>query len=323
MVRLIHKTKIASIATLAVAAPAVLASISMPAHADNPQNVDFNVNVAEVLTVSITDPASWASGELSNKVGDKYVSNLLRNKVNVSASTNNAVGVTVSMYTENTNLVNQTNNSYTIPTLASQTVASSFPVNYWGYSKDDTVSGSDSANYYPLTSSASPIRLFSTVGTASTGSGSQDVYFGAKADNTEQSGTYAQTVYFVAVTDTVDSETNPEVPINPAEPSTVDEIAEYKPTTGSTSYTRRYSSNTGSTTPNPNPVSGDTKTNRTEVSKGDTTNSYAAAQGVTTKSGIDGGSSVAVALGVASAVAATSGILFFVAAKRRKDDEDE
>ena len=322
MVRLIHKTKIASAVTLAVAAPVAVANIIAPAYADNPQNVDFNVNVTEVLTVSITDPASWASGELSNKVGDRYVSDLLRNKVNVSASTNNPVGVTVSMYTNNTNLVNQANNTITIPTLASTTTAGNFPTNYWGYSLNDNGSNTE-ANYGALTTSASPIRVFTTVGTASTSSGSQDIYFGAKADDTKDSGTYEQTVYFAAVTGTI-TEDNPEVPVNPAPatPDPIDNNPSYDSTVGSTNgtttYTTRTTSGTGTSS-----TSGKTKTTTTEVSSGNTTSSYAAAQGVTTKSGIDGGSSVAIALGVASAVAATSGIFFFVAAKRRKDDDDE
>lgn len=313
MVRSIHKIKIASIATLAVATPAlVLASM---AKADNPQNVDFNVNVAEVLTVSITDPASWASGDLSyNSTSGKYESNLLTNKVTVSAVTNNAIGVTVSMYADDTNLINQTNNSNTIATLSGATTSAAFPVNAWGYSTDD------GSNYGAMTTSTTPVQVLSTVGTASTSNGTKDVYFGARANNDKLSGTYKQTVYFAAVTGTIDTD-NPVVPVNPSQPDPVNNTPTYQPTAGvgtggQTRYTSRSTAGSGSTA---------TKTTTTEVSKGDTTSSYAPAHGVTTStsSSIDGTSSLATALGVAAGVAAVSGISFFVLAKRKKDDDED
>lgn len=312
MVRSIHKIKIASVVGLTAIAPVAAANMVIPSA--KAQDVDFNVNVAEVLTVSITDPASWASGDLVNPGdNDTMVSDLLQNKVTVSAVTNNATGVTVSMYTPNTNLVNQLVSSQTIPTLASSTTAANFPVNRWGYSLDD------GANYSAITESAS--QIFTTVGSASTSSGSEDIYFGAKADNTKSSGTYAQTVYFAAVTGTIDSGDNPSIPDNPSNPVPVDNTPTYSPTTGNpatgqTAYTRRTTSGSGT-----DPVSGAKKTTTTEVSKGDTRSSYQPAQGVTTKSNIDSGSSLATALGVAAGVAAVSGAAFFVAAKRRKDDE--
>lgn len=312
MVRSIHKIKIASVVGLTAIAPVAAANMVIPSA--KAQDVDFNVSVAEVLTVSITDPASWASGDLVNSGdNDTMVSDLLQNKVTVSAVTNNATGVTVSMYTPNTNLVNQLVSSQTIPTLASSTTAANFPVNRWGYSLDD------GANYSAITTSAS--QIFTTVGSASTSSGSEDIYFGAKADNTKSSGTYAQTVYFAAVTGTIDSGDNPSIPSNPSNPVPVDNTPTYNPTTGNpatgqTAYTSRTTSGSGT-----DPVSGAKKTTTTEVSKGDTRSSYQPAQGVTTKSNIDSGSSLATALGVAAGVAAVSGAAFFVAAKRRKDDE--
>ncbi|MBR3324171.1 hypothetical protein IKG24_01360 [Candidatus Saccharibacteria bacterium] len=316
MVRSIHKIKIASAVALTTAVPTLaLVATSVPVKAsDDQENVNFNVNVAEVLTVSITDPASWASGDL-HQSGSAMVSDLLQNKVTVSAMTNNATGVTVSMYTPNTNLVNQSTSSQTIPTLTSATTAANFPVNRWGYSLDG------GANYNAITKSAS--QVFTTVGTSSTSSGSEDIYFGAKADNTKKSGTYAQTVYFAAVTGTIDSG-NPKIPTDPSTPDPINNNPSYdsntgNPATGQTTYTRRTTSGSGSS-----PVSGAKKTTTTEVSKGDTRSSYQPAQGVTTttsSSSIDGSSSLATALGVAAGVAAVSGAAFFVAAKRRKDDE--
>lgn len=326
MIRSIHKIKMASVTALTASAPILaLAAISVPVKADNPQNVDFNVNVSEVLTVSITDPASWASGDLTNAgENNTLVSDLLRNKVTVSAVTNNATGVTVSMYTNNTNLINQAASSQTIPTLGETYTAGNFPINAWGYSIDDTAAGTTSANYNALSTTAQ--QIFTTVGTADVTTGSQDVFFGAKADSTKKSGTYAQTVYFSAVTGTIDTDPDPENPLNPTNPSTpspVDNTPTYanntgNPATGQTVYTRRTTSGSGTS-----PVSGATKTTTSEVSKGDTRNSYSNPAGVTTTSTPDSSSSLAVALGVAAGVAAVSGLAFFVAAKRRKDDDEE
>ena len=140
MVRSIHKINIIFIITLLIGAVAVLQNGSS-VNAGT-ENVDFNVNVTEALTVSISTPTSWASGD----TGD-----LLRNKVTVSALTNNNNGVTVSMYAPNTNLVNTTDSSYYIETFSNDTyTTSTFPTNAWGYSLTDTVAGID-ASYLPMT----------------------------------------------------------------------------------------------------------------------------------------------------------------------------
>ena len=95
MVRSTHKTNIIFI-SLITALSLILAgsSMSTPVSATDPQ-VTFNVNLTEVLTVSITNPTSWATGATDT---------LLRNKVTVSALTNNYYGATVSMYAADTAL---------------------------------------------------------------------------------------------------------------------------------------------------------------------------------------------------------------------------
>lgn len=313
MVRLYNnKTKIASAVTLAVIAPvAILASQSSNVSAED---VTFNVDIPEVITMSIAEPETWASGNINT---------LLKNKVTVSARTNNSVGVTVSMYATNTNLVNQANSSYTIPTLTGSYSTSNFPANYWGYSVNSAQSSDDSGTYSPLSSSA--IGVFSsTTGTEA----SRDVYFGAKADSTKPSGTYAQTVYFTAVTGTVNTET-PVIPTppTPATPDPTSDEATYDSTVGATNSSNTVIGSTTYTTrsvPSSTSSSNETRTTTTHVSAGNTTASYANAQGVTTtSSSSDSGASVATALGVAAAVAAASGTAFFILAKRKKDDDEE
>ena len=325
MVRSLHKNKVLLLVAAVMATPTFILS---SAHADVTKNINLQVNVEEVLTVTVTDPTTWASGDLSyNSTTDKYESDFLRNKVTVEASTNNPIGVTVSMYTNNTRLQNLTSYSSSdetsyIPTLASATTRGNFPINYWGYSVDDTTEGSNASNYGSLPTSASPVELFSTVGTASVGSGSEDVYFGTKANNEKQSGTYAQTVYFAAVTGTINNDPsdphyNPIVPQNPSTPDPVDEIAFYSSTAGvgsngQTTYTTRTRN---TTTGN--------DTTSTQVTSGDVRSSYAHAAGVTTTDeGINVGA-LAAALGVSAAVAAGTGFFLFAAAKRRKDDDEE
>jgi hypothetical protein len=319
MVRSLHKTK--TLFAMVLSTSGLIFALPS-AHAENPQNFDFKVNVAETLTISVTDPTTWAIGDLEtyNPTTTRYESGLLRNKVNVSATTNSPIGVTVSMYTDNTELRNLTsynvsNDTTYIQTLGSATTAASFPVNNWGYSVNDTAAGDSSANYYALRTRTNPIELFSTIDTATVGSGSQDVYFGARADSSKQSGTYAQTVYFAAVTGTIDTD-NPQVPVNPSGPNPVDEIATYTPSTGNTTYTTRTTSGTGTDS-----VTGSTDTTTTTVTAGDVTDSYAPPAGVTTTGA--GNTAVVAALAIGAAVSAASGIAFFIAARRKDEDEKE
>ena len=282
-------------------------------------NVDFDVNVTEALTVSISTPTSWASGNASD---------FLRNKVTVSALTNNNNGVTVSMYAADTTLNNTETYSAGdattyIPTLSADATGGSFPANAWGYSLVDTVAGASDAAYKAMTTSSNPVEVFtSTLGSQ----GTKDVYFGAKSSTAKKSGTYAQTVYFAAVTGTINPSTNPSNPTNPSEPSQPNDTPVYtnntgNPATGQTTYTRRATTGSGSSS-----VSGSTENTTTQVSKGDTRSSYVKAAGVTsttpTTTSSESISTLGIALASAAGVAAVSGAIFLVVAKRRKDDDD-
>lgn len=314
MVRSIQKTNIL-IATLVVA---FLSLITLfPVYADDTQTttktVDLEVNVAEILTVSLDEPATWATGT-SDAV--------LRNKVSISANTNNKSGVTVSMYIDdtyprlkNTNNYSASDDTTYINTLDANTYTyGTFPKNSWGYSVEDQDTAQSGASYLPMKLKADPIQLFSTVGTASVSTGSEDVFFGARADATKQSGTYAQTVYFVAVTGVIEEDPedpgyNPSDPVTPSSDNPRNEIAQYNSTLGTTTYSS-YSTTSG------------IKSTDTEISAGNQANtydSYVTAAGVTSSSN----NSLAGALAAAAAVTATSGTFFFILAKRRKDDDEE
>ena len=303
MVRSIHKTNI--FFGIAVTALATILIGSSSVSAD--QSVTFNVNLVEVLTVSLTEPTAWASGQ---------VDTLLRNKVTVSALTNNYYGAAVSMYADDTRLENITSgynssdNSTYIDTLDNDTYTyNSFPNNAWGYSLQDADNPVSNASYLPITLVANPVEVIPRT-QATTGTNySKDVFFGAKATSAKQAGTYAQTVNFVAVSG-VDTDPVP----TPSTDNTDSEIASHTPryntTTNRTTYTTRTATNNNTTT-----------TTTTHVNPGNTINTYANAAGVTASS--NGASNIVTALAVAAGVTAVSGITFFVLAKRDRDDDEE
>lgn len=312
------------LAVLIAPAALVIANLNS-VHAETAQTT-FNVNVKESLSVAITAPSEYASGDAGE---------FLRNKVNLSVSTNNTNGFTASMYSQGTtNLTNNILNTETLPTLASSSTRSSFPDNYWGYSLGsgtinsslnnntygETDAGNASSYYYPLVStSASPIAILT-----GTSTGQQDIYFGAKANLNKASGTYVGTVIISVVTDVIDNNTNPITPTNPAQPSNTNEVASYSSaptgstTNGSTTYTYRRTNSSAGTT-----------TTTTQVSEGNNVsayNGYTPPQGVienTVSDIYDGGSPVASALAATSASAAAAGMFFFILAKRKDDEEEE
>ena len=303
------------------------------------ENVNFTVNVAESLAVSLTNPVD-GSADNTGEPGT-----FLRNSVLLSIYSNTSsgasAGYTATMYEQGTSTsLTHTNNDYlktvnggtdvTVPTLASSSVRSSFPAGYWGYSLEGTVTGdannygettagNSSSNYYAMTTSASPITVLSS---ASAGSGERTIFFGAKPSASQPSGTYAGTVIVNVVTGTIDESTNPTIPVDPA----VDE--DTSTTNPSYAYYSAPANRTVYTSRTTTPASGSdpaTETTTTIVSTGDTRASYANPAGETqsTVASVSSGSPLAYGLAASAGVAATSGILFFVLAKKRDDDEDE
>ena len=317
---------------------AAVATYTLPTKTASAENVNFTVNIAESLAVTLTTPID----DIAN-TGDP--GEFLRNSVTLgvysNASDGSAAGYTATMYEEgsSTDLIH-TNNDYlktvngnvdvTVPTLSSSSVRSSFPAGRWGYSLEgtqtgdaetynETLAGNDSSNYYAMANSSSPITVLKS---ATAGSGERNIFFGAKASPTNPSGTYAGTVIINVVTGTIDETTNPTIPTNPAvdQPTTPSNpIAyNYDSTHNRTVYTS-VSTTTG-TAPSP-----DTETKTTIVSSGDTTSAYSNPLGETehTMASVSTGSPLALGLATAAGVAATSGILFFILAKRRDDDDEE
>ena len=304
-------------ALVSFAALPLLTAASVSAETST-KNTNFRVNVSDVLSVSVTTPDTWATG---------YANQFLRNHVVVSATTNNAAGLTTTMTTKtaNTSLINTRKSEYTIPTLTTSSTVEDFPTSRWGFSLDDAVAGPlDGAWYDPLVGAGGIPSVILT--TNAPGTGSQDVFFGAKASTTNASGTYESVVVFNVVTGIINDPTDPNGdpngpnnPITPTNPST--------PTTPNTPTYNPSNNQTAYTTVVPNTNDG-TTTTTTEVSEGDTTQLYADPHGVTyhnstTITETSNGSALATGLAVAAAVTGATGFIFFIVGKRRKDEDEE
>ncbi len=266
----------------------------------------FEVNVKEVLSVSITTPSTWASGDINQ---------FLRNTVSIDVTSNNALGFTAGMTTDSdsTALTNTSLSSATIPTLTSTSTCAdatcaAFPANYWGFSLND---GANTGTYQALKNvNAAPDTILSSA-TATTGH--KDIYFGAKANISQASGTYSSTVIISVVSGTsgadlpAPSSGDPD-PVGPGEN---ENQAQYDQTADATVYT--YT--TGNTT-------------TTQVSEGNNVDAYTGytpPQGVTNveSSNIYNGSLLTTMLATTASIAAGSGIFFFILAKRKKDDDED
>lgn len=306
------------LAGLLLAVSALLSSISPnSAFAEectaSPCDTSFQVNVKESLSVSITVPQEWASGDIDT---------FLRNTVSLNVKTNSASGFTAYMYSKDTtnltNAVSSTSSPITLPTLSNTSTRGQFDTNHWGYSLratdyngvtyGETEAGASSSNYYPMTTSNIQI-LDNTAGN------DRDVYFGAKANMGQASGTYLGTVVFNVVTSTPPTPPTPTpTPVNPDDDNPGDSVPTYDNNNDRTVYTTISSTGSGST---------GTTTTTTEITNGDNTSMYPLGETRRTESNISEGSQVATGLAVAASTAAASGMIFFILAKRREDDEED
>lgn len=313
---------------MGVGALAVLANINyLPAFADNPDpaNMNFQANVKEALSVSITVPEDWVTGDINT---------LLRNKVTLNVYSNNINGFTASMTTDDeyTDLAHTTleptSDNLIIPTLSSDwTRSDTSTSNFWGYSINDD---DETGTYSPLVGLGSgPITLISRTESIDEDNPitSRDIYFGAKADATKVAGTYSKTVVISVVSGMVapDDPTNPVIPDNPVTPTSNPGASD---PSANPSYSSTYN-RTAYTTTTSNPGTGNddaTTTTTTNIDEGDTVNYYKNPQGVKNSDGSGDGSNNSIlttALATTAAVAAGAGTLFFILAKRKKDDEDD
>lgn len=290
-----HKIKILVFLTTASSISLLVNPIAL---ADN-QNVNINAKIGEVLSVSLTTPDTWASGNTND---------FMRNKISLGIFSNNGNGFTASMTTKTTNsaLVNQSATPFTIPTLPQNYTRSNFPADYWGWSQDDTDAGNANSTYKKISASnETPSIIFYSGAAAST---TQNVYFGMKASASKAAGVYANTVIFSVVSGVI-----PPSDISPVDPVIADD----------TQITPTYDPTKNRTVYNNTTQGSGTTTTTTEISEGDSRDSYSPPQGVTTIASFNDGTALTTGIAIVAAIAAATGIFFLIAAKRRKDDDDE
>ena len=313
-----------ALSSIFLAATLLISSFIIPKVAVSAVDQTVTVKAEEMLTVKVTTPTTWASGNFGcNSSGScSNTSLFLRNTVSLAITTNNETGFTATMTatTTNTSLTNTdpSKSSYTIPTLTSNIARSSFPDNYWGYSINDD---SNSGTYRPVAALGATSPSYIANSAYNSGTTTKNVYFGAKANLNKASGTYANSVVFNVVSgvNAGDGSTNTSgvTPTNPVTPSidtnTSDTTPTYNSTLDRTVYTKTSTTSGTSST-------------GTVVTPGNSTSAtYSNPAGVSssTLAKIDEGTPLATGLAVTAGVAATAGIIFFIIAKRRKDDEEE
>ena len=282
---------------LFVAAPAFAAN-----EPEDTETSNFRVDLTEILSVEVSSSTVSASGN-TNATGDTF----LKNFTQLHVQTNNASGFSATMTakTTETALKNTADSTKTIPTLSSNVSETSFPANNWGFSLNG--SNANTAVYHPIVASTSATP--SVIAKTSSGADSYtNSYFGAKGNSATTAGTYANTVV-IAVTAPPATEDTPVTPIDdPVEP-----VTPVTPTNDTPTPAKSPARSVAQNTP-------------TESDEPDASDAHEEPQGViedtTTEAHItNSNSSMSLATGVT--VTAAAGIIFFILAKRKEDDEDE
>ena len=145
------------------------------------ENITTDVSIEPSLTVTIPstplvlnlDPSSTDSGS---------------NNLTITVGTNNATGykTIITSQSGDTDLVETTDNTLTIPTLASGSYSSpsDFPANHWGYKKD-------SGSYIPFATNTTILESDTYANDDTT-----TLSFASKIDYLQASGTYKTTLVF-------------------------------------------------------------------------------------------------------------------------------
>ena len=173
---------------------------------DCEKGVTFRAHVNEVLTVSISEPESWAQGGLVNQTGNRNYSDLLRNRFGITISSNNPAGFAVMINTASVTgalaNVRQDLSTDSIPMLtANWTRENTVQTKFWGYSTNDD---NEQGTYKAFAKSGETPTAILTSDVAAVSS--INLYFGAMADDSITSGTYEETVVINVVTNVAPDE---------------------------------------------------------------------------------------------------------------------
>ena len=157
--------------------------------AANSATLDANVNIRDSLTLSITRNGTPTDNVTLNL--DPASNPFSYRDLDIAVGTNNETGykLTMSTLNGNTNLINVSDNTKTIPTLPTLAGGyddTTFIPNYWGYKKD-------SGNYIPFVSG---VTLLENSGR--TNNDATSLRFATKIDYTKESGQYETNLIFTA-----------------------------------------------------------------------------------------------------------------------------
>lgn len=271
-------------------------------------NTTFQVDVKEVLSVSVTTPTDYGGG---------YAGELLTGQIDITVASNNSGGFSTGIRASDQAATLVSDNDGTLSNLESSVSGSSFPAGRWGYSLGNEDPLSKTYIYNPLSAYNTTPDIIGSISSDGAGSAAGSVYFAAKAGYDNPAGTYTGTVNISVVSGSASPDPGPN-PVGPdpqggTTPTYHDNAG--ATTGGATTYTTRTQS---SDTP--------TETTTTEISSGNNVSSYANPLGETetTESNIKTNSSILpVMLAVTSAVSAAAGLGFFIVAKRREEEEED
>ncbi len=139
------------------------------------ESLPTTVSIKPSLSINI--PSSTV-----NLVLDPSMNDFGSSSTTITVATNNPNGYKLYLSSSTTDLTNTTDNTYTIPTLASSTSEANFPANYWGYK----LNSDTTTNYLPYQSDT----LVSESTTATNGI-SSTATFAAKVDYNKPAGLYS------------------------------------------------------------------------------------------------------------------------------------
>jgi len=188
-----HKTNNIMVGTMAAILGLAGASGSAAPVSAKDAGVDINVNVGDVLSLSIYPTGDHAGAEASRVSLEPIPGGpLVTNSIDAVVKTNVEVGYQLNLRnaSDDSSLINAKNNEK-IPTLEHEIEADYFPTGYYGYS-------TDGKSFFGVpTLSSAPAILRRTTNLVPNAGESTTVTFGVKVGNTKP-GEYSTSVVFTA-----------------------------------------------------------------------------------------------------------------------------
>ena len=202
-----------STALFATASAVYMYSPVIGSHADSSASADINLNVGEVMSLTLSTDSLNLSTSPNN-----FVSGV----VSATASTNAQYGYTLTLedVDNNTNMVHTNENIDAVVTsdFSGKKTSTDMDNNTWGFSLNTT-------DFYKVPVNGSPVAIKRTTTPMTAASETTDVTFGAKVGNLT-SGTYTDKVLFTMYVNGQDGK--PSDGTNPGDPGAVSSMQEFR-----------------------------------------------------------------------------------------------